>query len=66
MFFEIKKAQEEEHLDIAELRAYLRERLADYKIPKQFVILKEMPLNATGKVLKRVLRDRLNAGEWKT
>ncbi len=62
----IKKAQEEEHLDIAELRAYLRERLADYKIPKQFVILKEMPLNATGKVLKRVLRDRLNAGEWKT
>jgi long-chain acyl-CoA synthetase len=34
-------------------------RLATYKIPIEFVELKEFPKNAGGKVLKHVLRDGL-------
>jgi long-chain acyl-CoA synthetase len=50
-------------LDEAELKRYLRERLANYKIPKYFHIIDELPKNATGKVLKRVLKDRLRRAE---
>ncbi len=60
----IKKAEDVDELRESELRSYLKDRLANYKIPKQFIFLEEMPLNATGKVLKRVLRERLNKGEW--
>ncbi len=59
----VKRAEDAE-LKEAELRTYLKDKLASYKIPKQFIFLEELPLNATGKVLKRVLRDRLNKGEW--
>ena len=41
------------------LKKYMREHLANYKIPKQIHIIKELPKNATGKVLKRVLKDKL-------
>jgi len=48
-----------EVLDEAGLKKYMREHLANYKIPKQIHIIKELPKNATGKVLKRVLKDNL-------
>jgi acyl-CoA synthetase (AMP-forming)/AMP-acid ligase II len=44
--------------DPAELRAHCREALAAYKVPVTFEILDEMPLNASGKILKRELRIR--------
>jgi long-chain acyl-CoA synthetase len=34
---------------------YLRERLANYKIPRQIVFRQSLPKNSTGKILKRVL-----------
>jgi acyl-CoA synthetase (AMP-forming)/AMP-acid ligase II len=37
---------------IAELRKYCISRLADYKVPKAFRIMDELPRNASGKVLK--------------
>ena len=37
------------------VRAWLRERLAAYKVPKRVVVLDALPRNATGKVLKRHL-----------
>lgn len=37
--------------------AFLRERLADYKVPRRIEFVDELPRNATGKILKRVLRD---------
>jgi acyl-CoA synthetase (AMP-forming)/AMP-acid ligase II len=40
------------------LVAYLRERLARYKLPREIVVLDEIPRNPTGKVLRRALRDR--------
>ena len=48
----------------AELRDFLKERLANYKIPRQFIFVDDLPKNATGKVLKRVLREKLNKGEF--
>jgi long-chain acyl-CoA synthetase len=46
-------------LDEAGLKKYMREHMANYKIPKKIHVIKELPKNATGKVLKRVLKDRL-------
>jgi acyl-CoA synthetase (AMP-forming)/AMP-acid ligase II len=38
-----------------ELFHFCRERLADYKIPKRFIIVKEVPLTPAGKVQKSAL-----------
>ena len=46
-------------LDTGQVLARCRERLARYKIPAQVEVLDEMPLNASGKILKRELRQRL-------
>ncbi len=40
-----------------ELQTFLRERLADYKVPRTVTFVDELPRNALGKVLKRVLRE---------
>ena len=40
-----------------ELIAFCRERLAGYKTPKYVVIVDKLPKNASGKILKRELRD---------
>ena len=44
--------------DETALRAYCRERLASYKVPKYFVQQEQLPRNASGKILKYVLRER--------
>jgi long-chain acyl-CoA synthetase len=46
-------------IDELELKRYLRKHLANYKIPKHYRIIDALPKNATGKVLKRVLKERL-------
>jgi acyl-CoA synthetase (AMP-forming)/AMP-acid ligase II len=38
-----------------DLKAYVKSNLASYKVPREIVFLEELPRNATGKVLKRVL-----------
>ncbi|WP_347488817.1 long-chain fatty acid--CoA ligase [Desulfoscipio sp. XC116] len=40
-----------------ELKAFCAGYLADYKIPRIYKFIKALPRNASGKVLKRVLRD---------
>jgi long-chain acyl-CoA synthetase len=42
---------------------HIREKLADFKLPKRVVILPELPHNATGKILKTVLRKRPDSQE---
>ena len=42
-------------LDEDEVKAYVKENLARYKVPREVVFLDELPRNATGKVLKREL-----------
>lgn len=43
-----------------EVLSHARSRLAGFKVPKQVHVMTELPKNPTGKVLKRVLRERLN------
>jgi long-chain acyl-CoA synthetase len=44
--------------DAAELVAFLRGRLASYKLPRIVELVDELPRTPSGKVLKRELRDR--------
>jgi fatty-acyl-CoA synthase len=46
-----KKASEDE------LKAHVKKNLARYKVPREIVFIDELPRNATGKVLKRELKD---------
>ena len=48
---------ENEELSADEVRQYARERLADYKIPRQIEFLPELPKSVLRKVLKRKLGD---------
>ncbi|HWF78235.1 MAG TPA: long-chain fatty acid--CoA ligase [Caulobacteraceae bacterium] len=47
----------------ADLVAFIRERIASYKKPRHVVFIDELPKNASGKVLKRELRERIARGE---
>jgi len=40
-----------------DLERFMRDRLADYKVPRTYTVLTELPRNALGKVLKRDLRQ---------
>ncbi|MBF9033749.1 long-chain-fatty-acid--CoA ligase [Rhodobacterales bacterium HKCCE2091] len=40
-----------------ELVAFCRERLGGYKVPRRYDFVAELPRNASGKILKRVLRE---------
>jgi acyl-CoA synthetase (AMP-forming)/AMP-acid ligase II len=46
-------------IDEAELIAWCRERMANYKVPRSVRVADTLPLNASGKVLKYVLRERV-------
>ncbi|HEY4329533.1 MAG TPA: hypothetical protein VGN88_07345, partial [Phycisphaerae bacterium] len=39
-----------------ELRAFARERIAAYKVPKEIYFMEALPMTPTGKVLKRALK----------
>jgi fatty-acyl-CoA synthase len=47
-------------VDVAELRAYCRTRLAGYKVPRHFHVVPELPLTAASKVDKRRLSEVLS------
>jgi acyl-CoA synthetase (AMP-forming)/AMP-acid ligase II len=42
-------------LEPEELQGFLRHRLADYKVPRSVTFVDDLPRNATGKVVKRLL-----------
>ena len=48
-------------LELPDLTAHCRPRLAAFKMPKQLIIRDHLPRNPSGKVLKRVLRAELEA-----
>jgi acyl-CoA synthetase (AMP-forming)/AMP-acid ligase II len=50
-------AKPDEGVSVDELLAYLRTQLASYKVPKSAEVVAELPKNATGKILKTVLRE---------
>ena len=47
-------------LDEVALKKYMRQHLANYKIPKHLHMIDALPKNATGKVLKRQLKEKLS------
>ena len=49
-------------VDEAELVAWSRERMANYKVPRRVAVVDKLPTNASGKVLKHELRARGIAG----
>ena len=46
---------------VEELRKFLGERLAAYKVPERIEFLGELPLSAVGKVDRNALRERMAA-----
>ncbi|MEV4317279.1 AMP-binding protein [Actinocrispum sp. NPDC049592] len=48
------------NLDADSVRTYVHQRLARFAVPRDVVFVDNLPRNATGKVLKRVLED----GHW--
>ena len=44
--------------DPAALKSYLKEQLAGFKIPKEFIFVDELPKNNAGKLLKRAIRKK--------
>ena len=47
--------------DAAEIIAWCKKEMANYKVPKRVVFVESLPLNASGKVLKHELRARARA-----
>ena len=41
----------------SQLAGHVRARLADYKVPREWELVDELPRDPSGKVLKRLLRD---------
>ncbi|MBV5277951.1 MAG: fatty acid--CoA ligase [Campylobacteraceae bacterium] len=48
-----------------DVRKYLKIHLANFKLPKHIYFVEELPKNATGKVLKRVLKEKVQEGLFK-
>ncbi|ANJ26474.1 long-chain-fatty-acid--CoA ligase [Agromyces aureus] len=51
-----------QRLDEAAIREFARERLTPYKVPRRIVEVDELPRSLIGKVLRREVRNRLQAG----
>lgn len=43
--------------DAEEIKTYVRENLARFKVPREVIFLDNLPRNATGKILRRTLSD---------
>jgi fatty-acyl-CoA synthase len=48
----------QEGFDETELKAFLAERLAKYKLPRSFIVLAAMPLTVIGKLDKKLLASK--------
>jgi len=46
-----------QNIDLKNIRSYLAERLADYKIPEQLKIVSEIPRNVLGKIDRKALNS---------
>lgn len=55
--------KEKDESFIAELMQLCKNNLAAYKVPRQFYLKQELPMTATGKVDKKVLRQELKTHE---
>jgi long-chain acyl-CoA synthetase len=49
--------KENKTFSVGDVKAFLKSRLSPFKVPKDYVVVSEMPKNAAGKILKRELRS---------
>lgn len=54
------------HVSPRQLDSWARERLAPNKVPRRYAFVDALPQGASGKTLKRLLRDQLTSGALKT
>jgi HIP---CoA ligase len=52
-----------DHPSAESIISWARDRMANYKVPRRVRIVDELPINAMGKVMKYVLRERILADE---
>jgi long-chain acyl-CoA synthetase len=50
-------------VDPDRVRAFARERLTGYKVPRRVVVMQDLPRSQIGKILRRRVRDRIEAME---
>ena len=48
----------ENNFNLDDLKKFIQENLARYKLPKKYFLISELPRNAMGKVQKNILKDR--------
>jgi long-chain acyl-CoA synthetase len=51
--------QKNQQLDGVNLKSFLKTQLASFKVPKEFIVLDELPKGTTGKILKRELKKNI-------
>lgn len=56
------EAEDGAELDASVLRAFCREHIAAYKVPREVRVMEKLPRNPTGKVLRRDLKVLANEG----
>ena len=44
--------------DSAVLKSFLKEHLAGFKVPKEFIVVEDLPKNNAGKLLKREIKAK--------
>ena len=47
--------------DPAELKTYLKTKLAGFKVPKEYIVVDELPKNPAGKILKREIKKKFSS-----
>lgn len=52
----------ETKLEPAQLKAFVGQSLAKYKLPEEIIFVERIPKNSTGKILRRVLREEASKG----
>ena len=50
------EVEEDAEFDEADIRSFVRERIAQYKVPREIRKIDELPRNPTGKILRRELK----------
>jgi long-chain acyl-CoA synthetase len=53
-------------VEVDELTAFARERVAATKVPREWAFVTSLPLGPSGKVVKRALRQQLADGQLPT
>jgi long-chain acyl-CoA synthetase len=49
-------ARQGHSLDVPAMKSFLKSRLSPFKVPKEYIVVEELPKNAAGKILKRELK----------